>query len=138
MDIYLKARDFSQEIVDIYGNVIDGSDLQDSEIINITEINYDFNGLYRLVNSNSYTPNNEYVKTDRMKNDAYIEGFSKEMPNYKDSEYDTEIILPGIIESQIDIKHRFIFETEDEDLFLNSMQILNVQENDLIIDTEKV
>ena len=138
LDIYSKPRDFSQPIYDVFGNLVEGSDLQDGELVNITEINYDFDGLYRLINSNSYNNLSEYIRTDRVKTSNYAEGFTKEMPDYEDSTYSTEILLPGVLESQIDIKHRFIFETEDEDLFLNSMQVLNLQEDDIIVDTEKI
>jgi len=135
--IYNGARDLSSTIDDVYGDLIVGSDLNDNEIINVEGINIDFEGAYRLRASNAVSVNNQWVKTDRLRTDAYPTGYGKEMPDYTALTYETELDMPGLLQSEPTIEYRFFFESEDDDLFLNTSQILTIRTDDITVDTER-
>jgi hypothetical protein len=135
--VYYGSRELSEPIYDVYGNLIEGSDLNDNEIINVEGINSDFEGAYRLRASSSVSVENEWLKTDRLRSDSYPTGYGKEMPDYTALSYTTELEMPGTLKAEPNVEYRFYFETQDDDLFLNSSQILTILDDDITIDTEK-
>ena len=131
-------RDLSTTIDDVYGVPITGSPLADGEEIKISEINSDFDGYYRLIANDSYDTDSQYIKTDRAATVAYPQGYTKEMPIYTAETYTTTILLPGFLKTEPTTEYRFVFDHEGDDIFLNSMQILTVQDSDIDIELERV
>jgi len=135
--IYFEARDLSQPIYDVYGELISGSALSNNEVITVSGINTDFEGAYRLRPSSAVSVNNWWLKTDRLRTDAYPTGYGKEMPDYTAISYENTMDMPGLLKAEPIIEYRMFFESQDDDLFLNVSQILTIRTTDIDIDTER-
>jgi hypothetical protein len=122
-------------------STIENSDLEDGELIEVIGLQEDFNGIYRIASDGD--PNTDYgfsynwIKTDIKSDNDEINAtkFSSEIP-YLTGNYTLE--LPAKLNKEPKKIHRFYFEVEENDLFLQRDQILNLYEKDVEIVNTKV